>query len=108
MCRETCHYLLRRRLCRFIADVSGFAIAMKEKIVSKGEHSFGLGLGKKDSEHAIGFQSLQGYIYSYHYYISELTWPTLKRHLRSSPVIIGWRHCSYLSCENSSRGKFLC
>lgn len=59
---ETGTYTIKS-LCKFIADVSGFAIAMKEKIVSKGEHSFGLGLGKKDSEHAIGFQSLQGGTY---------------------------------------------
>jgi len=49
---------------RFVADVSGFAIVMSEKSETQGEITFGLHLGKKDSEHAIGFQSAQGYLSS--------------------------------------------
>jgi hypothetical protein len=49
-----------KSVCKFVADVSGFAIVMSEKSETQGEITFGLHLGKKDSEHAIGFQSAQG------------------------------------------------
>ncbi|GJQ11817.1 hypothetical protein GpartN1_g3608.t1 [Galdieria partita] len=52
-----------KSLCKFVADVSGFGIVMNEKVLAKGEFSFGMHLGKKQSEHAIAFQSTQGRIH---------------------------------------------
>ncbi|EME30769.1 hypothetical protein Gasu_20050 isoform 2 [Galdieria sulphuraria] len=52
-----------KSLCKFVADVSGFGIISSEKVVEKEEFNYGLRLGKKDSEHAIVFQSAQGRTY---------------------------------------------
>eukprot|EP00871_Galdieria_phlegrea_P001944 jgi/Galph1/2750/GphlegSOOS_G1392.1 len=50
-------------LCKFVADISGFSVLVSETLSSGREEIYGLHLGKRDANTAIGFTSSHGRTY---------------------------------------------